>query len=187
MRELRVSDGIMRLVQGDITEVRADAIVNAANSALSGGGGVDGAIHRAGGPSILRECRSIGRCPTGSAVVTGAGDLPARIVIHAVAPIWRGGAHGEAKLLGSAYAESFRLAEEHASGSIALPSLGTGAYGYPLDQAAPIALRAALAHLRSGAQPRDVTFVLWSIKALEAFEEALESFTDLKAPEKASP
>ena len=129
MRELHVGDSVLSLQEGDITKVRADAIVNAANSALAGGGGVDGAIHRAGGPSIMEECRRIGGCPTGSAVITGAGNLPARHVIHAVAPVWWGGDRDEAQLLGSAYARSFELAAERGLHSIALPSLGTGAYG----------------------------------------------------------
>src|SRR5437762_12674416 len=103
MREARIGQTVLRLVEGDITRLRADAIVNAANEALSGGGGVDGAIHRAGGPSIMEECRAIGRCPTGQAVVTGAGHLPARYVIHSVGPIWQGGRQGEENLLASAY------------------------------------------------------------------------------------
>ena len=166
-------DGALKLIEGDITTVKADAIVNAANAALSGGGGVDGAIHRAGGPSIMAECRRLGSCPTGSAVVTGAGDLPARFVIHAVAPIWRGGDRGEPELLASAYERSFELAAERGAASIALPSLGTGAYGYPLERAAPIALAAALRHLESGEQPREVTFVLFGARALSAYEAAL--------------
>jgi O-acetyl-ADP-ribose deacetylase (regulator of RNase III) len=174
VRELRVGDGVLRLVEGDITRVRADALVNAANAALAGGGGVDGAIHRAGGPSIMEECRRIGGCPTGSAVVTGAGNLPARFVIHAVAPVWWGGTRGEPDMLASAYRESFRLAEERGVGSMALPSLGTGAYGYPLDRAAPVALRAALDHLRCGRPPREVTFVLWGERAMRAYERALD-------------
>ena len=173
MRQLRVGVGILRLVQGDLTRVRADALVNAANSALAGGGGVDGAIHRAGGPSIMRECREIGGCPTGGAVVTGTGMLPAKIVIHAVAPVWQGGGAGEAQLLASAYRESFRLAAEREPESIALPSLGTGAYGYPLEQAAPIALRAALEHLARGRPPTEVTFVLRGEEAMRAYEVAL--------------
>ena len=173
MTEIQVGDGVLRLVHGDIAQVTADAIVNAANSALAGGGGVDGAIHRAGGPSIMAECRSLGRCPTGGAVVTTAGNLAASVVIHAVAPVWRGGTQDEARLLASAYGESFRLAKELGSRRIALPSLGTGAYGYPLDQAAPIALRAALDHLRTGEAPRQVTFVLWDSHSLVAYQGAL--------------
>ncbi len=175
MRELRVGDGTLRLIQGDITKIPAGAIVNAANGALRGGGGVDGAIHRAGGPSIMEECRKIGGCPTGSAVATGAGNLPARYVIHAVAPVWQGGDHDEPDLLASAYTKSLELARERKVESVTLPSLGTGAYGYPLEQAAPIALRAALEHLRTGSPPWEVTFVLWGDAALTAFERALSS------------
>ncbi len=171
--EVGIGDGRLRLIQGDITRVEADALVNAANSGLAGGGGVDGAIHRAGGPSIMEECRRIGGCPTGNAVMTGAGNLPARYVIHAVAPVWRGGANGEAHQLASAYARSFELAAERGLESIALPSLGTGAYGYPLDEAATVALGAAAAHLRSGAPPRDVTFVLYGAESVAAYERAL--------------
>ncbi|MBA2364643.1 MAG: macro domain-containing protein [Chloroflexia bacterium] len=174
MTEFHVGDGVLRLVQGDITQVTADATVNAANSALAGGSGVDGAIHRAGGPSIMAECRSLGRCPTGSAVVTTAGNLPARVVIHAVAPVWRGGTQGEAELLASAYSETFRLGAEREARSIALPSLGTGAYGYPLEQAAPIALRAALDRLRTSRPPRHITFVLWDNRTVTAYKQAVE-------------
>jgi len=186
MTEFHVGDGVLQLVQGDITQVTADAIVNAANTALSGGGGVDGAIHRAGGPSIMAECRTLGHCPTGGAVATTAGDLPAGIVIHAIAPIWRGGTQGEADLLTRAYRESFRLAAEHEARSIALPSLGTGAYGYPLEQAAPIALRAALDHLRSGRPPGRITFVLWDGRALTAFKEAVEALMETEGDDTAS-
>ncbi len=171
--KVEIGSGQLRLIQGDITRVEADALVNAANSGLVGGGGVDGAIHRAGGPSIMEECRRIGGCPTGNAVMTGAGNLPACYVIHAVAPVWRGGANEEARLLASAYARSFELGAERGLDSIALPSLGTGAYGYPLDQAATIALAAAAAHLRSGSPPRDVTFVLYGAESLAAYERAL--------------
>lgn len=177
MRELRIDNGLLRLIEGDITLVEADAIVNAANAGLSGGGGVDGAIHRAGGPSIMEECRRIGGCSTGSAVITGAGNLPAKRVIHAVAPVWNGGCSGEAELLAGAYTRAFELAAQRGLESIALPSLGTGAYGYPLDGAAPIALLAALAHLQSGNPPRLVTFVLYNRDALAAYEAALEGLS----------
>src|SRR5258708_6711736 len=136
--ETTTNGATLRLIQGDIVTVAADAIVNAANSGLSGGGGVDGAIHRAGGRSIMEECRRIGGCPTGSAVITGAGNLPARYVIHAVAPFYNDGLSGEPQRLRSAYAVSLALAEEHALRSIAFPSLGTGAYRYPVRDAAKI-------------------------------------------------
>ncbi len=128
------------LVEGDITEQRVDAIVNAANSRLAGGGGVDGAIHRRGGPSIMEECRRIGGCPTGSAVVTGAGNLPARWVVHAVGPVWSGGKRGEDDLLASAWRESLERAREIGARTVAFPSLSTGAYRFPVDRAARIAL-----------------------------------------------
>ncbi len=143
------------LLQGDITTVHADVIVNAANASLAGGGGVDGAIHRAGGPQILAECRSIGQCPTGSAVMTCAGNLAAHFVIHAVAPRWRGHPH-DPDLLSSAYLSSLKLADEAQARSIAFPSLGTGAYAYPLRESAAIALStvSALLALRHEHQTR---------------------------------
>ncbi len=125
---------IIELFQGDITKLEVDAIVNAANSRLAGGGGVDGAIHRAGGPAIMAECRTIGSCPTGEAVITTAGNLPAKYVIHTVGPVYRGGASGEAKLLQNAYANSLGLAEKHGLKSIAFPSISTGVYGYPIAE-----------------------------------------------------
>ncbi len=161
----------IELTRGDITDVAVDAIVNAANSRLAGGGGVDGAIHRAGGPSIMRECRAIGRCPTGSAVVTDAGDLNARFVIHAVAPVYSGRAK-DGELLASAYAASMRLADERGVKSIAFPSLGTGAYGYPIEEAAPIALRSVTDHLRAGSGIERVIFVLFSDADLAAYRRA---------------
>ncbi len=161
------------LVQGDITKIKADAIVNAANSALAGGGGVDGAIHRAGGPAIMAECRKIGRCPTGSAVATTAGDLPAKYVFHAVGPMYEGSPE-DARLLASAYRACLALAEQHHSESIAFPSLSTGVYGYPLDEAAPIALRAIIAHIKQPTSLKQVTVALFGDRAYRAFEQALE-------------
>ncbi len=169
---------ILRLVTGDITRVPADAIVNAANSALRGGGGVDGAIHRAGGPSIMRELDEIrarqGGCPTGSAVVTGAGALPARYVFHAVGPIWRGGRHNEAELLASCYRTCLALAEERGVGTISFPSISTGAYGYPVREAAEIAIAEVCRHLeRPDTRVREVIFVLFDQATWEAYAEAL--------------
>ncbi|MCX6357589.1 MAG: O-acetyl-ADP-ribose deacetylase [Candidatus Aureabacteria bacterium] len=125
---------------GDITREDVDAIVNAANSGLRGGGGVDGAIHRAAGPFVMEECRKIGGCPTGQAVATGAGKLKAKMIIHAVGPVWRGGGQGEAELLRSAYERCFALAGGHGARTIAFPAISTGVYGYPIGQAARIAL-----------------------------------------------
>ncbi len=172
----RTINGVtLSLMQGDITRVQADAIVNAANSMLAGGGGVDGAIHRAGGPSIMEECRKIGGCPTGSAVATGAGRLPAKHVFHAVGPIYSG-SDEDARLLASAYRRCLELAEERQLESIAFPSLSTGAYGYPLEEAAPIALRTIIEHIKN-TQPtslKQVTMVLYGNAAYQAYERALE-------------
>src|SRR3989454_6170063 len=145
----------LALLQGDITKVQADAIVNAANSRLAGGGGVDGAIHRAGGPSIMAETRQRypAGCPTGDAVITGAGQLPARYVIHAVGPIWNGGQRHEAEQLASAYQKSLAVAVAHQCQSVALPSLSTGAYGYPVTLAAQTGLATVTAILREHQQP----------------------------------
>jgi O-acetyl-ADP-ribose deacetylase (regulator of RNase III) len=156
----------LRLVIGDITKIRVDAIVNAANSALRGGGGVDGAIHRTGGPSLMRELDEIranlGECPTGSAVMTKAGALPAQYVFHAVGPVYRDGLHGEAEQLAACYNKCLGLAEEHGSRTISFPAISTGAYGYPAEEAARIALQTVAQHLQ---QPdcgvRDVLFVLF--------------------------
>jgi O-acetyl-ADP-ribose deacetylase (regulator of RNase III) len=179
MREWAVGMGLIELVQGDITAVETDAIVNAANAALAGGGGVDGAIHRAGGPAIMRELqeRYPQGCPTGGAVVTGAGDLQAQWIIHAVAPIWQGGAQGEPELLRSAYAAALTRATEVEAKRVALPSLGAGAYGNPLAPSAHIALEEAVKHLERGQEPLTITFVLWGSDSLAAFEEALKEIS----------
>jgi O-acetyl-ADP-ribose deacetylase (regulator of RNase III) len=166
------------LVEGDITRVAADAIANAANSALAGGGGVDGAIHRAGGPAIMRELDAIraaqGGCPTGSAVATTAGRLPAKWVFHAVGPVYRDGSHGEPELLASCYRTCLQLAEKHGARSISFPSISTGVYGYPIREAAGIALGEARAHLeKPEAKVETVTFVLFGREAYEAFAAAL--------------
>jgi len=172
--EATIDGSALRLIQGDIVAMRVDAIVNAANSGLAGGGGVDGAIHRAGGPAIAAACRAIGRCPSGSAVITGAGDLPARYVIHAVAPVYNDGLSGEPVLLRGAYAASLALAEQHGLASIVFPSLGTGAYRYPVRDAARIALDTVIGHLRGETGLREVTFVLFSAVDLRTYEEVLE-------------
>ena len=169
-------DKVLRLVTGDITRVAADAIVNAANSALAGGGGVDGAIHRAGGPSIMQELhgirRQIGSCPAGSAVATGAGALPARWVFHAVGPIYRGGVHGEAEALASCYRTCLRMAQEREAASISFPSISTGAYGYPVAEAAQIALDIVTDFLQGTEPvPREVTFVLFDRPTYEVYSK----------------
>ena len=163
----------LALMQGDIVKVPADAIVNAANSYLGGGGGVDGAIHRAGGPTIMQECRKIGGCPTGSAAATLAGNLPAKYVFHAVGPVYSG-REKDAQQLASAYKRCLELAEEHKLESISFPSLSTGAYGYPLDKAAPIALRAIIEHIQQATSLKQVTMVLYGSAAYQAYERALE-------------
>ena len=165
----------LELVIGDITHQATDAIVNAANSRLAGGGGVDGAIHRAGGPSILAETRQHypQGCPTGEAVITGAGQLPARYVIHAVGPIWHGGAHQEAAQLASAYQHSLAIAVARQCQSVALPSLSTGAYAYPVDLAAHTALTTVSAFLREHQQPSLVRFVLFDRGTYDAYTTVL--------------
>lgn len=162
----------LALMQGDIVKVQVDAIVNAANSWLAGGGGVDGAIHRAGGPSIMDECRKIGGCPTGSAVATTAGRLPARYVFHAVGPIYSGSKDDE-RLLASAYQCCLDLAEQYTLQSIAFPSLSTGAYGYPLNLAAPIALNTIVQHIQKPTNLKQVFMVLFGDQAYQAYEKAM--------------
>jgi O-acetyl-ADP-ribose deacetylase (regulator of RNase III) len=166
--------------QGDITKVAADAIVNAANSGLLGGGGVDGAIHRTGGPSIMRELdiirREVGKCPTGQAVVTGAGDLPADWVIHAVGPMYRDGASGEAELLTSCYNVALRLAQQKNARRVTTPSISTGVYGYPMQDAARVAISAVLECLRDPAcRIEKVTFVLFGEDAYRTHVKAAET------------
>lgn len=178
--ERRFGTGTVRLVMGDITREQTDAIVNAANSSLLGGGGVDGAVHRAGGPAILAECRAIrarqGGCPPGGAVMTTGGRLSARHVIHTVGPVWRGGGSGEPGVLASCYRNALRLAAAARLESISFPSISTGAYGYPLEKAAPVALSAVAAFLEGepGA-PSLVRFVLFDEESFEAYRAALEA------------
>ena len=170
-----VGNGAIVLLQADITTLDVDAIVNAANSALAGGGGVDGAIHRAGGPEIMRELSErYSGCPTGGAVITGGGRLPARAVIHAVGPRWRGGADSEADLLASAYRTAFALAREHGHATVAAPSISTGIYGFPIARAAPIALGAARDALEEPETTiNEITFALFSSSDVQVFVEAL--------------
>jgi O-acetyl-ADP-ribose deacetylase (regulator of RNase III) len=169
-----VGDRVLALARGDITRFSADVIVNAANSALAGGGGVDGAIHRAGGPEIMSELRSrYDGCPTGRAVLTGAGSLPARWVVHAVGPVWRGGANDEPSLLASAYREALRLATELGAQTIAFPAISCGIYGYPVPEAARVALDTVVEHLDEHSSVQRATFVLYSNETYEQFRSAL--------------
>jgi O-acetyl-ADP-ribose deacetylase (regulator of RNase III) len=176
--EVTVNRARLRAVPGDITRQTTDAIVNAANSGLMGGGGVDGAIHRAGGPAILEECKQIvarqGRLPTGRAVITTGGNLPARHVIHTVGPVWHGGSRGEPELLASAYRESLKLAAASGLSSVAFPSISTGVYGYPVSRAAEVAVGAVTDFLRKSTGPvEEVTFVLFDAKTFEAYASAI--------------
>ena len=170
-----VGAGRITLRRADITTLQVDAIVNAANSSLAGGGGVDGAMHRAAGRELLTELRErYARCPTGSAVITSAGRLNARYVIHAVGPRWRDGGRDEPALLASAYRSAFALAAEHACVTVAAPSIGTGIYGFPIERAAPIAIEEARSALSSdGTSLREITFALFSQADLEVFARAL--------------
>ena len=162
------------LLQGDIVKVAADAIVNAANTGLRAGVGVCGAIHDAGGPTIEEECSKIGGCPTGSAVATSAGNLPAKYVFHAVGPIYMDSPKDAPRLLASAYQSCLNLAEEKQITSISFPSLSTGVFGYPLESAAPIALHTIIEHIKRPTSLKQVTMVLYGHKAYEAYERALE-------------
>ena len=179
MREITAGQARLAIIRGDITQQATDAIVNAANSGLMGGGGVDGAIHRAGGPAILEACKKIvaqhGRLPTGQAVITTGGNLPAKHVIHTVGPVWRGGSNEEAALLESAYRESLKLAAAQKLTDISFPSISTGAYGYPLAQAATIALKTAMSFLSEhDGSLKKIVFVLFDDKSYQAYTDALE-------------
>ena len=175
--EVRINNSILALVEGNITQEETDAIVNAANSRLAGGGGVDGAIHRAGGQSIMQECRKIGGCPTGQAVITTAGNLKAKYVIHTVGPVYQGGAKGEAALLRSAHLESLKLVSAKKLKSVAFPAISTGVYGYPVDEAAQIALRTVIDYLKEHTDIGLVRFVLFGRKTYEIFAEELKKIT----------
>lgn len=167
----------IQLIRGDITKLSVDAIVNAANSSLMGGGGVDGAIHRAGGPRILEECKAIvarqGRCETGRAVITTGGNLPARFIIHTVGPVWRGGNHHESRLLGDAYRNSLKLAVENKLATVAFPNISTGVYGYPKDEAAEIAITTVIAFLRDEPSLTMVTFVCFDEENYERYQDKM--------------
>ncbi|HNR38960.1 MAG TPA: O-acetyl-ADP-ribose deacetylase [Acidobacteriota bacterium] len=178
----RIRDCVLELSQGDITRTAADAIVNAANSTLMGGGGVDGAIHQAGGPAILDDCRRIiariGSLPTGRAVATTGGRLPARRVLHTVGPVWRGGGAGEPELLAACYRTCLQLAADEELDTVAFPSISTGAFGYPVAAAAAIALRTVAECLRAGGHPRCVRFVLFDRATYDAYRIALDGLPD---------
>jgi O-acetyl-ADP-ribose deacetylase len=169
MIEISIHRATLALKQGDITLEETDVIVNAANARLAGGGGVDGAIHRAGGPSIMAECRKIGGCPTGKAVITTGGNLKASYVIHAVGPIYQGGMKGEAELLQSAYLESLKLASAKGLKTVAFPAISAGAYGYPMAEAARLALQTVTAYLREHEDLALVRFVLFDTRTYDVF------------------
>lgn len=168
----------IEVISGDITAVSVDAIVNAANSSLLGGGGVDGAIHRVGGPAILEACKKVGVCKTGHAVITTAGKLPAKHVIHAVGPVWRGGVHQEGRLLASCYTQSLDLATHHRLHSIAFPNISTGAYGFPKDKAAHIAVTAVAGYSKPTTVGR-VIFVCFDEENFKLIDQLLREKTRL--------
>jgi O-acetyl-ADP-ribose deacetylase (regulator of RNase III) len=175
--KVSINDATLELAEGDITSQRVGAIVNAANRSLLGGGGVDGAIHRAGGPAILDECRRLDGCETGDAKITTGGDLPAKHVIHTVGPVYRDGGAGEPELLASCYRRSLEVAVENGVRSVAFPSISTGAYRYPIAAAARIALSTVIEFLGTNADVDLVRFVLFSRPAFEAYGHALQDLT----------
>ncbi len=174
MVKITLNKSILELTEGDITQQEADAIVNAANTSLLGGGGVDGAIHGAGGPKILEECRKLGGCPTGAARITTGGNLKARYVIHTVGPVYHDGKHREAELLASAYKNSLNLTSKYKLKSVAFPSISTGAYGYPMNDAAIIALKTVIDYLKTHTDIELVRFVLFGQKAYKTYEKTLQ-------------
>jgi O-acetyl-ADP-ribose deacetylase (regulator of RNase III) len=172
--EVRVGTAVLEVVEGDITKEHADAIVHAANSGLRRAGGVDAAIHRAGGPEIMKECRKIGGCPTGGAAITTGGNLKARYVIHAVGPVYRDGRQGEDQLLRNAHVRSMEIASERGLKTVSFPAISTGAYGYPMREAARIALSAVRDYLAAVPGIERVRFVLFGKHAFEVFSEELK-------------
>jgi O-acetyl-ADP-ribose deacetylase (regulator of RNase III) len=179
--EIIINQARLTITQGDITKMDTDAIVNAANSTLMGGGGVDGAIHRAGGPAILEECKDVvarqGQLPNGQAVITTGSKMKTRHVIHTVGPIWRGGDQREPELLASAYRESLGLAAANNLSSVAFPSISTGVYRYPVDEAARIALKTVAEFLQQSTSVREVVFVLFNDEAYQAYNGAMQEIT----------
>jgi O-acetyl-ADP-ribose deacetylase (regulator of RNase III) len=190
--EAKVNKIQVCMIQGDITKQATDAIVNAANSSLMGGGGVDGAIHRGGGPAILEECKQIvarqGRLPTGQAVITTGGNLKARYVIHTVGPVWHGGGGKEAELLRSAYRECLRLASESKLASISFPSISTGAYGYPVDEAATTAIDTVVSFLKEQATSlEEIVFILFDSRTHQSYCSALQARVSRQKDEETEP
>lgn len=174
----KINNAILELTQGDITNQDTEAIVNAANSSLLGGGGVDGAIHRAGGASILEECKKLGGCPTGEAKITTAGNMKASYVIHTVGPIWKGGSRNERDLLKSCYQCSMKIAEDLKISSLSFPSISTGIYRFPIEEASRIALSTVASYLKQSRYIKKCVFVLFSEKDLNIYVKALEEIED---------
>ncbi len=164
----------IRIIQGDITRLEVDAIVNAANNSLAGGGGVDGAIHRVAGPELLKECQTLGGCQTGEAKITAAYRLPARHVIHTVGPVWQGGTHNEAKLLASCYKNSLQLAEQHKLRTLSFPAISCGVYRFPVALAAEIAIRETIAFLAGNATMKRIVFVCFDDEVKRALDAEME-------------
>ena len=175
--ERKIKNSIIRLMQGDITKQKVEAIVNAANSRLAGGGGVDGAIHRAGGSKIMEECKKYNGCPTGTAVITTGGNLPAKYVIHTVGPVYQNGTSGESELLQSAYLNSLKMAENNSVKIIAFPSISTGVYAYPVKEASVLALETVVSFLKSDTIIERVEFILFSLKDYNVYCSALKAIS----------
>ncbi|MCF6157469.1 MAG: O-acetyl-ADP-ribose deacetylase [wastewater metagenome] len=180
MVNITINRSTIELVEGDITKQETGAIVNAANPGLLGGSGVDGAIHKAGGPQIQEECRKLGGCPTGEARITTGGNLKARYIIHTVGPIYHNGKQQEAELLSRAYRNSLNLASQYKLKSIAFPSISTGAYGYPVDAAAKIAIKTVMDYINTHTDIELVRFVLFDQRSYQAYKKALEELIEQK-------
>ncbi len=179
--QIKIQNAVLELAQGDITKQDTDAIVNAANSSLLGGGGVDGAIHRAAGPQLLAECRTLGGCATGDAKITRGYNLPARYIIHAVGPVYRDGTQGEAELLAACYRRALEIANAHAWRSLAFPAISTGVYGYPMADAARVAFATIRDFLTRHDTPQLVRMVLYDARALQTHENSMREFFAMSA------